>query len=366
MDDTAKQTNVWEVLDKVKVNMKIGENAGRADQIYYQHLCEGMQKNDLNKMYETISAVERGCGITRDENMDKLIKKAYEENTGRLGEFIANRNNLLDYWMFLSYCTPEVIGQMILIETEYTLFYYECARLLFQEIKRDNSYRTYIVRAVKKIAMHDSELWERWLNKNEHNMTWQKMIGEVLAELTEEPLVVYANSIHLDMVVRKDELRIITESFHEITDDRFDYILSVISEDICQRWKNYVQTKKEQKKFQSGIMISAYTNIILWSMDVVMKKRYIWEKEFFTITKTLEHDMYEWFENESQMRNVFFVDMTQIFYLLHVKKYELSDMGTEVVLNAVSKIKILMKRLDRFWDRNNERKTELESLLNLI
>lgn len=192
------------------------------------------------------------------------------------------------------------------------------------------------------------------------------MIGEVLAELTEEPLVVYANSIHLDMVVRKDELRIITESFHEITDDRFDYILSVISEDICQRWKNYVQTKKEQKKFQSGIMISAYTNIILWSMDVVMKKRYIWEKEFFTITKTLEHDMYEWFENESQMRNVFFVDMTQIFYLLHVKKYELSDMGTEVVLNAVSKIKILMKRLDRFWDRNNERKTELESLLNLI
>lgn len=366
MDNATKQRNVWEILDTVKVNMKIGENAGRADQIYFQHLCEGMQENDLDKVYETINAVERGCGLTRDENIDKLMNKAYEEDPLRLGKFIADRNSLVDYWIFLSYCTPEVIGQMIAIETEYTLFYYECARLLLRKIRSDNRSGTYIVKAVKQIATHDFGLWKRWINKSEHNTAWQKMIGEVLAELTEESLVVYANSIQLDMANQKDELRIITESFHEITDDRFDYVFSVVSEDMYLRWNNYIQKKKEQKKCQSDIMISAYTNIILWSMNAYMREIYIWEKEFVTIAEALEQDMCEWFENESQMSSIFFIDLTQIFYLLHIKKSELSDMRTEVILNAVNKIKTLIERLDGFWDRNNAHKTELESLLNLI
>lgn len=366
MGKATKQTSVWKALDTVKVNMNIRENAGRADQIYYQHLCEGIQENDLDKMYETINAVERGCGLTRDENIDKLMNKAYEEDPLRLGKFIADRNSLIDYWIFLSFFSSEAIGKLIEIETEYTLFYYECARLLLRKNMRDSGLETYIVKAVKKIAMHDCGLWARWINKNEHNKEWQKIIGEVLADLTEESLVVYANTIHLDMANEENELGIITESFQNIPNRRIDYILSVIAGEICLRWKNYVQEKKEQKKFQVDIMISAYKNIIIWSMDALMNEKGNWEKEFVANAETLEKDMYEWFENESQMSSIFFFDMTQIFYLLHSKKSVLSDMNTQAVLDAVHKIKVIIKRFDAFWDRNNDRKTELEFLLDLI
>lgn len=366
MDNATKQTSVWEVLGTVKVDMKIGENAGRSDQMFYQHLQEGMQENDLDKVYEFIDAMERGCGLSIDENIHKLMNKAYEENPLRLGELIAARNSLIDYWIFLSYCTSEIICELIAIETEYTLFYYECARLLLQKIKIDNGYRVYIVKAVKKFAMRDCELWKRWNNKNEYNIEWQKSVGEVLAGLTEESLIIYANTIHLDIENRNDLLRIITEAFQNIPDDCIEHILSVISEDICLRWKNYIQIKKEQKKFQSDITISVYINIILWSMETLMKEKDIWEKEFVANAETLEKDMYEWYENKSQMISVFFIDVTQIFYLLFLKKSELSDMKTEAILNATYKIRMLMKRFDVFWNKNAELKTEMESLLNLI
>lgn len=362
-----EQMSVWKVLDTVKVDMKIGATAGRPVQMFCWQLCEGMQKNDLNKVYEVINAIERGGGLSKNEKVYKLMNKACGEDPLRLGEFIATRNSLIDYWMFLSHCTSEIICKLIAIETEYTLFYYECARLLLQRSRSENRYRTYIVKAVTNIAIHDCGLWKRWINKNEYNMEWQKIIGKVLAELTEEPLIVYANTIHLDMVNQKDELKIITEAFQKIPEDRIDYVLSVISEDICLRWKNYVKKKKEQKKFQSDIMISAYTNVILWSMDVHMKETDIWEKEFVTNAEVLEQDMYEWFENRSQMSSVFFIDVTQIFYLLCLKKSALSnDMKTEAVLNVAYKLRTLIKQFDEFWDRNDAQKTELESLLNLI
>lgn len=96
-----------------------------------------------------------------------------------------------------------MIYTLTAVETEYSLFYYECARLLLR--KTDNDIRTemYVVEAVKKIVVHDSELWKRWINKNEYNMKWQRMVGKVLVELPAELLTVYAETIRLDMMMKE-------------------------------------------------------------------------------------------------------------------------------------------------------------------
>lgn len=364
-ENMIEQMNVWKVLDALKMDIKVGEKAGRSDKVFYQHMCEGVKENNLDKIYEFIDAMERGCGLYEADKIYKLMKKAFEEDSLRLGKTIAERESLIDCWIFLSPCTPDMIYALTAVETEYSLFYYECARLLLQKIDNDKRNEMYVVEAVKKIAVQDSELWKRWIDKNEYNMKWQRMVGEVLVELPAEHLVVYAETICLDMMSERNELGIITEAFQKISEDRMKYILSVISEVIYFRWKDDIQEKRKQRKGQSEIIISAYTNIILWCMNVFIIENDIWEKEFVDSIEILEKDMYEWYENESQMKSVFFMDMTWIFYLLHLKEHGLSGIKTESVLTAVCKVRELLKRLEAFWNQNDVRKSEMEFLVNL-
>ena len=364
-ENMIEQMNVWKVLDALKMDIKVGKTAGRSDKVFYQHMCEGVKENNLDKIYEFIDATERGCGLYEADKIYKLMKKAFEEDSLRLGKTIAERRNLIDCWIFLSPCTSDMICTLAAVETEYSLFYYECARLLLQKIDNDEKTEMYVVEVVKKIAVHDSELWKRWINKNEYNMNWQRMVGKVLVELPAELLTVYAETIHLDMMSERNELGVITEAFQKISDDRIEYVLSVISEVIYFRWKNNIQEKKKKRKYQSEIIISAYTNIILWSMNVFIIEKAIWEKEIVDSIEILERDMYEWYENESQMKSVFFMDMTWIFYLLHLKEHGLLGIKTESVLTAVCKFRELLKRLEAFWNQNDARKAEMESLVNL-
>lgn len=365
MDDKiTERMNVWETLDALKMDIKVDKKAGRSDQVFYQHMCEGMKENNLDKMYEFINAVERGCGLGADIP-SKLMKKAFEEDSLRLGKMISERKNLIDYWIFLSSCTTDMIYELISVETEYSLFYYECARLLFKEIEGDVKTKMYVIEAVKKFATQDLELWKRWIDKNEHNIKWQRMAGEVLAGLPAESLIVYAETIHLDMTSERNQLGIITEAFRKISDDKMDYILSVISEVVYFRWKNYLHKKKEQRENQLEIIISAYTNIILWSMSIFIEKNNIWETEIVDGIETLEKDMYEWYEREIQMKSVFFLDVTWIFYLLRLKDYELSDIKTESVVTSVCKVREILKRLDAFWNQTDAFKEEMELLVNL-
>lgn len=364
-ENMIEQMNVWKVLDALKMDIKVDEKAGRSDKVFYQHMCEGVKENNPDKIYEFIDAMERGCGLYEADKIYKLMKKAFEEDSLRLGKTIAERKNLIDCWIFLSPCTPDMIYTLATVETEYSLFYYECARLLLQKIDNDKRTEMYVVEAVKKIAVHDFELWKRWINKNEYNMNWQRIVGEVLVELPAELLTVYAETIHLDMMSERNEIGIITEAFQKISDDRIEYVLSVISEVIYFRWKNSIQEKKKKRKYQSEIIISAYTNIILWSMNVFITENDIWEKEIVDSIEILERDMYEWYENESQMKSVFFMDMTWIYYLLHLKEHGLSGIKTESVLTAVCKFRELLKRLEAFWNQNDVRKAEMESLVNL-
>ena len=76
---------------------------------------------------------------------------------------------------------------------------------------------------------------------------------------------------------------------------------------IFVRWIDYIEQKKLRKEFQSGIIISAYSNIILYCMEEYLGGYDKWQKYFVKWMDLLERDMYEWYESISEMQSTFFL-----------------------------------------------------------
>ena len=66
MENVNKTTDIWEALEKLTYTVNLDRRAPRADRMYYQHLQEGIQNEDLDKIYEFIDAFERGRAPSSD------------------------------------------------------------------------------------------------------------------------------------------------------------------------------------------------------------------------------------------------------------------------------------------------------------
>ena len=40
---------IWKLIDSIKIDMKLGDNAGRSDKMFYMHLQEGLQEKPCQK-----------------------------------------------------------------------------------------------------------------------------------------------------------------------------------------------------------------------------------------------------------------------------------------------------------------------------
>lgn len=340
---------IWELIDSIKINMKLGERAGRPDKMFYMHLQEGLQEENLDKIYEFIMATERGCGLRTDEIICEQIKRAYEIDPIRLCHAIAKRQNLVDYWVFLSeYCNTEMIVYFIGVEVQTILFYYECARILLKRICTEERCREGIISAVRRVADNDLKLWKRWIIKNEYNVKWQRLIGAVLGELKKEALEIYAETITLNMATPRKELETITAAFETIPDVQKKFVIGVMANTIFVRWIDYIEQKKLRKEFQSGIIISAYSNIILYCMEEYLGEYNKWKKYFVKWMDLLERDMYEWYETISEMQSTFFLDTTLIYYCLCLKKDKvenISDLKTREHMHKTARIIFMHERI---------------------
>ena len=76
------------------------------------------------------------------------------------------------------------------MDVEYPCFYYECARNLLNNVQEDLLCQEGIIAAVKKISDIDLKLWKRWIQKNENNPRWQKLLFSVLSQVDKGRLVI--------------------------------------------------------------------------------------------------------------------------------------------------------------------------------
>lgn len=359
---------IWELIDGLKIDMKLGDDAGHSEKMFYMHLQEGLQEKNLEKIYEFITAVERGFGLRTDEVICKQIKKAYELDPVRLCHAIAKRQNLVDYWVLLSTCcNTGMIADFTKMEVENVLFYYECARILLNRIDNEEKCKEGIVSAISQIVDADLKLWKRWIKKTEYNVKWQQLLGNILGKLQEEALEIYADTITLDMATPGKEMETITAAFEMIPEAHKNFVIGIMANRICARWIDDIEQKKIRKDFQSGIIISAYSNIILYCLDEYLGEDNKWEDFFVGRIVSLENDMYEWYESISQMQSIFFLDVTQIYYCLCLKKDKLKSISDLKTIEHIHKLKRLISiyKFERFRDENQSLiMNEMRDMLN--
>lgn len=362
-----EENDIWKAVSSISYDTNIGKNAGRSDQMFWKHLQEGKENNDLDKIYEFIEAFERRKGLISDETVRKVYQKAYREDPGHLCRFLAKKDSIIDYWIFLSACCEtNMLVDFAKMDVPYPHFYYECARILLKRINIDAKYKEGVVVAVKRISDKDLEAWEYWLRKNESNRYWQQLLFEVLKQASKAALKRFVQTIHLDMMLQKDEVNIMDQGFDILPDTSKKYIMENISKDIWEKWNLLIVEKKKKHKYLDGIWFTGYLSLILNSLIYSLDNKEEWKSFFLKCEKILEEDMYAWYENVTYMQSNFFYDITQIYYIILAGQEKQIIESDEAIIQGVRNIQLLIHKYEHYWKTHIEQKTDMENRLNII
>lgn len=319
MAENIKEKDIWDIIKSIRFSTQMGKNAGRSDRVFYKHLQEGIETGDIDKVYEFILAYERGKGYNTDLDICKLFRKAFTENPNRLCKMLAERDSVIDYWVYVSSnCEVDMIVASTQMDVEYPLFYYECARTLLKNNSEELQCREGIISAVKKIAFMDKKLWKRWIRINEHNLCWQKILFSVLAEVDEQALEVFAENVHFEKVSQKNSLKVLSDAFEKLPFLSKEYVLTYAGRRIYERWNEWIDKKKNKLAFLGGILITDYTNLILHAMEKIYSDKEQWESAFFAQVEIMEDDKYRWYAKAVHRQSVLNYNLTQLEYLLLV------------------------------------------------
>ncbi len=363
--DECKRT-VWDVLNSIVINVDVDERADCADRKYFEILIEGIKENDITKIYEFIDAAERGGISPRSSKIITFFEKAYREDPFRLCRFIADKNSLYDYWVFLDMASNEMLLSFSTFEIENPLFFYECSRQFFRRFRADNIDITNMVSSIIKFANCDKMLWERWIKKQEYHEKWQTVVAKVLEQLNDEGLVIYADTISLDMACQNNLLKIITDGFRGISSGKMDHILKTISPRIIERWEMLVTEYKNNKKFINSTLICPYTNVILMCMNYSYSKKQILERiEHYIQIFVCEDEI--WYTSVSDYSSNINLNFTSIFYMLMCKS-EIVDIlkGSENIKEYLKLLQSLLNKYTKVLRSENEDFIKVLSLIKEV
>lgn len=364
MGENEIKKDVWGAINTLSFSTSIGENAGRAEHIFFKRLQEGLESGDIGKIYEFIEAYERGRGLNTDPIVCKLFQKAYAEDANRLCRTLAEKDSIIDYWVYVSSnCETNMIVAFTKMDVEYPCFYYECARILLKNLQKDLRCQEGIIAAVKKFADIDLKLWKRWLQKNERNPCWQKLLFTVLLQVDKKALEIFAQTIHLDMTIQDQKTDILSSAFESLPDSSKNYILVHVSGIILDRWNDLIEKKKKAFVSINKPLFTGYINLILNSLYKSLQDKEKWKTAFLKQADVLEEDMYRWYARQINMESIFFYDITQLYYILILgQECQLIEVD-EVISDCVQKIKMVIERYDYFWRECEGQKADFEKRL---
>lgn len=364
MGENEIKKDVWGAINTLRFSTNIGENAGRADRMFFEHLQEGLESGDIGKIYEFIEAYERGGGLNTDPIVRKLFQKAYAEDANRLCRTLAERDSIMDYWAFVSsHCEINMIVAFTKMDVEYPCFYYECARILLKNLQEDLLCQEGIIAAVKKFADIDLKLWERWLQKNESDPRWQKLLFTVLSQVDKKALEIFAQTIDLDMMIQNQKPDILWSAFESLPDLSKNYILMHVSGIILDRWNDLIEKKKKAFVSINEPLFTGYINLILNSLQKSLQDKEKWKTAFLKQAEVLEEDMYRWYARQINMESIFFYDITQLYYILIVGQECQLIEADEAISDCVQKVKMVIERYDFFWRECEGQKADFEKCL---
>ena len=359
---------VWDVLDSVSFSFEVGEDAERVDKEYLKILHDGQVEKNIKKIYEFIDMAERGSLPQGDSNLSKIIEDAYKTDSVRLFQFIEAKNVLVSYWGFLSMiCNKEILFSFTNMELDDPLLYFECARQILTRFSCNSGYESPCVNAVIKFASKDTSLWSRWIRKYEHNSEWAKITWAVLQELETKELIEYSENINLITCYLNTTGDLLEDGFHSIDVTKRKQIISTIAQTIYERWEEALITSKRNGRFQNNILISNYISILLPSMDFLFSDSKLWIEQFQKYVSLLDSDSHKWYSAETNFSSSFFLNLTNIYYLVVIRKDIQELLEHDGVRVSVDTVKFLLSKYESFWKFSDSatRINHIKDLLNI-
>ena len=367
-ESTNSQRTVWDVLGSVSFSFKVGEDAERVDKEYLKILHDGQAEKNLNKIYEFIDMAERGSQPQGDSSLPKIIEDAYEIDPVRLFRFIEAKNDLVSYWTFLSMiCNKEILFSFADMESDDPLLHFECARQILTRFSYNDGYESPCVNAVIRFAAKDIALWNSWIKKYEHNPKWAKITWSVLQKLKTKELIEYSENISLITCYLNTTGDLLEDGFHSIDVAKMDQIISTIAQTIYARWEEALITSKRNGRFQNNILISNYISILLPSMDFLFSDSKLWIEQFQKYVSLLNSDSHKWYSSETNYSSSFFLNLSNIYYLIVIRKDIQELLGHDDIRASVDTIKFLLSKYESFWKFNDSasRINHINDLLNV-
>lgn len=365
MEKNEIKKDIWEAINALSFSVKVGENAGRADRMFFRHLQEGLKSKNIDDIYEFIEANERGRGLNINPIVRKLFQKAYAEDANRLCKTLAEKDSIIDYWIYVSSnCEINMIVTFAKMDVKYPLFYYECARILLKNLQDNSLCQEGIIAAVKKLAELDLKLWKRWIQKNENNPRWQKLLFVVLSQVDKKALEIFAQTIRLDMTIQDRKTDILSIVFESLPDASKNYILVNVSGIILDRWNDMLEKKKKTFVSINSPLFTGYINLVLNSIRESLQDKEKWKRAFLKQAEVLEEDMYRWYARLINMESIFFYDITQLYYILIVgQECQLIENDEKIICDCAQKVKMIIEQYNYFWHECERQKADFEKRL---
>ena len=357
-----QEKDVFQIIENMKLEMKIPEHAPKADREYMRLMFEGETEQNLDKLYHGIEALERGCGVSLNQQVSIIFQNAFEKSPERMVKTFTQKS-LLERYIYLAMCSEDILYGFVDIGcVGDTYMLYECLRQLINRQSWNKNKRDWIFKGIRNLAEHDSVLWRRWINTQEYNKRWITLLSVVLPVLSKTAVDDYANTIRMDFPIEKvQEMECM---LRQIPEEKRVYIFENLADTLYQRWIEYLENLHEEKRYQSGLVINGYAALIEEAVCAYCKTKKIWEDEILMAIFKFTKDMEAWYESGTQRLSVFWVDMTQIFFLLIARKAWNHSLDKKLknkwyILKQVIKI-------NRYYLLANSHKSEQNVILDLL
>lgn len=348
-------------LQAAEMKTEIGADAPQSDHEFIRILQEGEAEGNLDKIYQFVSACERGNGLLRNSVVIDLVRQAYEQSPERTMQILAGKRHL-ERCVFLSACSEEMKIMFIRMGASGNmLFLYECLRQLLRTESHSLEKVEAVVSGISMLSEGDETLWERWIRTEEYNKNWQSLLGRILPELGSDALLLFAKTIRMDFP--ENQYAQISNSLSQMNAKKMERVQHACASILYSRWKEYLQALREKKSALRGVLMSGYQELIFQSLRYVCRDQAVWEREVMDCLSLFEEDMYSWYTNVVELSAVFFVHMSQLFLLLHAG----ADLGVypgKKLSRMLEKAEQQMEVQEYLW--KNDGQESLKSIRQLI
>ena len=403
----------WEYFLPGVIKIRINEDeikSNSSDAYYLKCLKEGELEDNLDKQYQMINALERGCGIQqRYKDIKDVLYEAFKTDPEKLGALLIARNRLYEFFFFLGISSTSMREHFLLVDGEKylecfqklklpesnflrsaALFYYECCRQQINEAERNQkkniTNKKALVNGIFQMSKYDKQLFTYWVRSNEYNCTWLSLLPELLIRVKSDIRMIWAETISMHLWVdgrqetglgfnqkyyaaansgvRAADLVKITSSIHEIQEILYNRWKEVLLQ-ICENNSYYVSDSDVQfAEVHQGIILNVYHDYITIAIRQLFPESRMLLEEATSIMDLTLKGMEKKYYRAGLMAECLFRGLSCILPFLYLlSQKENIPSGAYALLE---KVKWCIDKYELLWIRKGILENQFQELIRKI